>query len=144
MGYKNKLHQRLSQRGTKRNTRHGDWRQTYINCAGMCVASVDGWPCGEVENLELHEAWGENGNKNQTKFQQRLLLCNYHHARIDDNVHQKNFIEGQNNPSKLQDDVQLEIFFAGGLRVWYRKYRLNPRKTGSLVFSGPEVKEVKE
>ena len=110
MAYKNRERQALASRGGVRTFRHGNWRQTYIDCMGMCIAHVNGdpTPCGLVEGLELHEIWGESSGGSQVKFQQRILLCNLHHSLLEDRAHQTEFMLWQYRPSVLQQDITLD------------------------------------
>lgn len=144
MPYRNQERRQLSARGSVRTYRHGSWRQTYLDCLGMCVARVNGdtSPCGVVDGLELHEVWGENGDPTTTgKFQQRVLLCNLHHALVDDRVHQVEFILWQYRPSLLQEDVHLEVLVGGGYQSWLEKWGLDDSRSGCLLFDGPRVEE---
>ncbi len=143
MPYKNLERKSLVGRGATRTCRHGNWRQTYIDCLGMCIAHVnsDSLPCGEVEGLELHEVWGENSDADKGKFQQRVLMCNLHHALLEDRVHQAEFMLWQYRPSVLQVDVQLEIILAGGYDGWVKKWKLDDSRTGRLLFVGPSVED---
>ena len=143
MPYNNAYRRTLSNRGSMRTYRHGDWRQTYIDCAGMCIAKVNGddMPCGETDRLELHELWGENGDPTKGKFQQRVLICNLHHALIEDRGHQADLILDQYHPSVLQDDVRLEMLLAGGYDKWVKKWNLDDSRLGCLLFCGPHVED---
>ena len=143
MPYKNRERQKLSTRGSVRAFRHGNWRQTYIDCLGMCVAKVNGddVPCGAVDGLELHETFGENGHRNNPKFQQRVLLCNLHHALLEDRGHQAELILDQYKPSRLSEDVALELMLEGGYENWVKKWGLDDSRSGSLLFSGPLVED---
>ena len=134
---------KLSDRGSVRTMRHGNWRQTYIDCLGICVARVNGddMPCGAVEGLELHEPFGENGCRSDPKFQQRILLCNLHHALLEDREHQAEFILGQYKPSRLAEDVALEIMCEGGYPKWVEKWKLDDSRSGCLLFSGPTMED---
>ena len=66
------------------------------------------------------EGWGN-------KFQQRVLVCNFHHFV----EHVKDGFVGKVNPrpykSKLQDDVQYEMELHGGLEGWVKHYGLIQR-----------------
>ena len=141
MPYKNLGRRKLSTRGAVRTMRHGNWRQIYIDCMGMCVAKVNGddSPCGAVDGLELHETFGENSHRSDPKFQQRVLLCNLHHALLEDRGHQAGFILDQYRPSVLADDVELEIMVGGGYQKWVKKWGLDDSRSGCLLFSGPHV-----
>ena len=143
MPYKNFDRQRLVTRGSVRTRNHGNWRQTFIDCGGMYVARVNGdeLPCGEKEGLEFHEIWGENGDNDIGKFQQRILLCNLHHALIEDRAHQAEFMLWQYKPSRLTDDVGLEILLAGGYQKWVAKWKLDDSKSDSMLFKGPHVED---
>ena len=141
--YKNLYRRALVRRGATRKARHGNWRQTYIDCMGMCIARVNGddIPCGATEGLELHEEWGENGDKSRGKFQHRMLLCNLHHSLLEDRVHQAEFMLNQYRPSQLQEDASLEIMLAGGYVKWVEKYGLDDSRAGCMLFSGPKVRD---
>ena len=143
MPYKNFERRRLVGRCVVRTARHGNWRQTYVDCMGMCVARVNGddGPCGVVDHLELHECWGENGDLSKGKFQQRVLLCNLHHSLLEDRCHQAEFILGQYRPSRLQEDVQLEAMLAGGYDNWVKKWGLDDSRSGCASFTGPRVED---
>ena len=141
MPYKSLERRRLSHRGSVRTYRHGNWRQTYVDCLGMCTARINGdeMPCGAVDFLELHEIFGENDRRNDPKFQQRILLCNLHHALVEDRGHQTEFILDQYKPSRLSEDVSLEIILEGGYQKWVGKWKLDDSCSGRLLFSGPCV-----
>ena len=85
--------------------------------------------------------FGENGHRNDPKFQQRVLLCNLHHALIEDRGHQAELILDQHRPSCLQEDVNLEILIEGGYDNWVKKWGLDDSSAGSLSFSGPHVED---
>ena len=107
----------------RRTERHGNWRQVYLDCSGMCQYQVeDGIICGEVDTLEFHEIFGEAKN-GESKFQQRVLICNYHHH----DVHNGRFVNIRRFPSMLQFDVDLELKLAGSLANWIKKYKLIER-----------------
>lgn len=109
----------------------------------MCIAQVNrgGTPCGATEGLEIHETFGENGHRNDPKFQQRILLCNLHHALLEDRGHQAELIVGQYRPSQLAEDVALEMLVSGGCRKWVEKWGLDDSRAGCLFFSGPFVED---
>lgn len=133
----------LYNRGSVRTYRHGNWRQTYIDCMGMCVARVNGdaTPCGDIHGLELHETFGENGHCNDPKFQIRILMCNFHHALVEDRGHQASFILEQYKPSRLPEDVSREIEIAGGYARWVERWKLDDSREGCLTNSGPCVED---
>lgn len=142
MPYKDPELRRLSGRGSVRTVRHGNWRQTYIDCMGMCIAKVNGsGPCGEVHFLELHELFGENGHRSDPKFQIRVLLCNYHHSLIEDRGHQAEFMLWQYRPSILAWDVSREIELAGGYEAWVAKWNLDDSRFGCQADRGPYVED---
>jgi len=109
----------------------------------MCVARINGndTPCGATERLELHEVWGENGDPSKGRFQQRVLLCNFHHALLEDRCHQTEFILDQYRPSKLPEDVELEILLEGGYDNWVKKWGLDTSRVGCILFDGPRVED---
>lgn len=147
MPYKNNEREKLCNRAINRTRRHGNWRQTYVDCMGMCCAQVkedngEYYPCGQTEQLELHDQWGENHSSNgQGKFQKRFLICNHHHAIIDDRAHPTSLIEMQFHMSRLQEDVQLEMLLAGGYQKWVEKYHLDDSRAGCSLYEGPTIKE---
>jgi len=112
----------------------------------MCVARVNGdeLPCGKLDGLELHDVWGENGDSVGQKFQQRVLLCNLHHALIEDRYHQAELILGIYRPSMLQEDVQLEILLLGGYWNWVARWELDDTRSGCLLLVGPRVMEYEQ
>lgn len=108
----------------KREERHGNWRQIYLDCMGMCQYPVEeGVPCGETDSLEFHEQFGEAKN-GEVKPQQRVLLCNYHHWSI----HGEKWVNKRHYPSMLQTDVAIEIKLCGSLADWVAKYNLVERE----------------
>lgn len=120
--YRDPARQALAVRGYKRTCRHGNWRQTYIDCKGMCQYPVNSSICGATENLEFHEPFGEiHGAK--IKFQQRVLLCTDHHSELE-GVQVQEMIISKMRPSMLSSDVALEIYLAGSYRLWLDRYKL--------------------
>lgn len=143
--YKDPEMRRMVHRGNIRTFRHGNWRQTYIDCMGVCVAKVNGGRvCGEVEHLEFHECFGENGQRNDPKFQVRVLICPFHHSLVDDHYHQSSFISTQPNPSRLAEDVDTEMRLVGGYDGWIKKYKLDDSRFGCLAGSGPSVEDFED
>lgn len=128
-------------RTTQRTWRHGNWRQTYVDCGGICQGRIDGGICGNTELLELHEHFGEckNGSENeQAKLQQRVLLCftchkDYHEGYA--HLNERRYV------SKIHEDVAFEIAVAGGYQEWIRKYGLIDRYQPYVL---PEIKGVLE
>ena len=109
---------------------------------GVCIAKVNGGEvCGETYGLELHESFGENGERNDPKFQVRMLLCTFHHSLVDDHYHQSSFINVQPNTSYLAEDVCQEIRECGGYDKWLEKYKLDDSRFGCLANSGPHVED---
>lgn len=133
-----------SNRRHTRKFRHGNWRQTFIDCGGMCVArhDKDSLPCGERDFLEFHETWGENHDKDKTKFTKRILLCNYHHSLIDG--HNKELIKFQFKLSMLQQDINQEIESSGGYRGWVKRFQLDDSRFACLCFEGAIVPQSEE
>lgn len=120
MPYKDREAQRAFWRRTYRRRRHGNWRQVYVDCDGMCQFPVNGGVCGAVDDLEFHEQFGENGDG---RMQQRILYCNSHH----DEVHNDVTINERHYPTMLQADVGAEIEDAGGYRAWLDKFGLKEK-----------------
>lgn len=106
------------------------------------MAKVNGGEvCGETKGLELHECFGENGQRSDPKFQIRILLCSFHHSLVDDNYHQSSFISVQPNPSYLAEDVCKEIQVVGSYEAWLEKYKLDDSRCECLMNSGPHVED---
>ena len=103
-------------RMAKRAFRHGkNWRQVYINCGGMCLL------CYEVDGLEFHEPFGED-KFGWNIFQSRVLLCHDCHM---DKEHENLFTESPYlKPSRLQEDVNIEILIHGGYDQWIKDFKL--------------------
>lgn len=115
---------RYLRRVERRAERHGNWRQVYLDCMGMCQYPVEeGVVCGELDSLEFHEQFGES-KKGELKLQQRVLLCNYHHWSI----HGEKWCNKRHYPSMLQTDVQVEIKLCGSLANWIEHYNLIERR----------------
>ena len=115
-------------RGRIRTDRHGNWRQTFIDCAGMCQARMpSGEICGATDLLEFREPFGEYKNHrdgNQSKLQLRVLLCfNCHKAYHHGTAH----LNERRYAPKLQEDVAYEIARAGNIKAWMKKYNLLDR-----------------
>jgi len=108
----------------KRAKRHGNWRQVYLDCLGMCQFPIEeGVICGELEGLEFHEQFGEEKGE-EVKLQLRVLLCNYHHW----SVHGEKWVNKRHYPSMLQTDVNIEIKLCGSLADWVEHYGLIERR----------------
>lgn len=122
MPFKDKNRQALASRGNMRTYRHGNWRQTFVDCNGMCQYPVNGAVCGAIENLEFHEPFGEIHGA-IIKFQQRVLLCVEHHRELEGVPAQELFTENR-KPSRLFADVNLEIYLVGSYQGWLDKYSL--------------------
>jgi len=98
-------------------------------------------PCGAIDGLELHETFGENGHRADPKFQQRVLLCNLHHALVEDRGHQAEFILSRYTASCLALDIDLEVTCEGGFQNWVKKWGLDDSRLGCLLYSGPCVED---
>jgi len=98
-------------------------------------------PCGEVDGLGFHDVWGENDDPAKGKFQQRVLLCNLHHSLLGGRARQTEFILWQYRPSRLSEDVALEMMLEGGYANWVKKWRLDDSRAGCRLFDGPQVKD---
>lgn len=116
--------QRFIVRGEHREKRHGNWRQVFLDCSGLCVYEVEpDVTCSELDGLEFHEIFRET-KKGENKFQQRVLLCNYHHW----SVHGEKWVNVRHYPSMLQTDVTIELYLCGGLVEWIAKFNLIDRR----------------
>lgn len=110
---KRKFQKRLSMR----TLRHGNWRQTFVDCGGMCLN------CYNVISLELHEPWGEN-KTGWAMFQFRILLCHDCHNDVHDGLfHGERYIR----VSLLAEDVNIEILMEGGYDNWIKNHGLMDR-----------------
>lgn len=120
---------RFMDRVEKREQRHGNWRQVYVDCMGMCQYPIESLGiCGELDGLEFHEQFGED-KKREGKFPKRVLLCNYHHW----SVHGEKWVNKRFYPSMLQIDVRIEMLLAGGYREWLTKYNLIEREVDNVI-----------
>lgn len=153
---------RWYERMRNRSRRHGkDWRQIFIDCGGMCIyPEDDGLPCGSTVNLEFHEVFMEIKNPDkqkrttraiQSKMQQRILLCPYHHniEHGKDNITGGNggySIEPHRNPNKsmLAEDVDIDILLSGGYQEWLNKYNIDDTRHSILLFSARVKQSVME
>lgn len=124
MPYANEDVAKLCRRNYNRTVRHGNWRQIYVDCQGMCQYSENGNDiCGETRSLEFHEIFGED-KKQEGKMQQRILLCEYHHSLFEGH----DLVKNRYYPSMLSEDVSLEVLLCGGWKKWLEKYNLIERK----------------
>lgn len=106
-----------------RDKRHGNWRQVFLDCQGMCQYPIaESKICGELETLEFHEQFGEAKGE-ELKLQQRVLLCNYHHW----SVHGEKWVNPRHRLSMLQADVGAEVLLCGSLANWVEHYDLIER-----------------
>lgn len=113
--------QTYANRCCMRTRRHGNWRQIYIDCDGMCQGAIeDGTICGEQDTLEFHEMFGEDRN-GEGKMQLRILLCNGCH-RLQPHHH---CVNPRRYPSMLQDDIAFEIAREGSIDGWMERYNLH-------------------
>lgn len=120
---KGKYLKRYTDRIYRRQLRHNNWRQVYVDCLGMCQYPLDdGGVCGEVDTLEFHEIYGEAKN-GESRLQQRVLICNHHHWLI----HGKAWVNVRHYSSMLQFDVELEIKACGGYKNWLKEFNLIER-----------------
>lgn len=108
----------------RRNREYGNWRQTYIDCLGMCQFPLgDGVICGDTEDLEFHEIYLD-GCVGKGYVTQVVLLCNYHHWSI----HGEKWVNKRGYPSMLQYDIALEMAISGGYQNWLEKFNLKERR----------------
>lgn len=108
----------------KRTQRHPEWRQTYIDCTGMCQFPIEeGIICAELEGLEFHEVYILDDKNNLIRIYE-VLLCNYHHWSI----HGAKWVNERHYPSMLQFDIQLEIETYGSYQNWLKEFNLIDRR----------------
>jgi len=105
-------------RRNSRTRKHGNWRQMVIDAAGICLI------CWTSEYLEFHEPFGEDSGNG--KFQGRMLMCHHHHGEEHQGAHWRKGMEYL-TPSKLMDDVNIEIILVGGYDNWVKKFGLIDR-----------------
>jgi len=114
------LWQRYLERCSKRKRKHGNWRQVVIDCGGMCIWRENGKICGAVSNLQFHEPFGED-KLGWNIFQQRVLLCAYHHDIAEQHIFRDNRFSFA---SKLMEDISFEILLLGGYDKWVEEFNL--------------------
>lgn len=125
-----KLHetQTYASRCCMRDKRHGNWRQIYIDCDGMCQGVLAGDAiCGEQDTLEFHEMFGEDHN-GEGKMQIRILLCNDCHRLQPGHA----YVNERRWPSKLQADIAFEIAREGSVEAWVERYDLHAKDGSGL------------
>lgn len=116
MPYKDRETRLACLRNSARTRRYGNWRQTYIDCDGMCVGTKeDGSTCGELDDLEFHEDFAKNG------FVVVRLLCLRHHQQMHGTGITLN---PRHYHSRLQEDIEREIQGCGSYEAWKSKYHL--------------------
>lgn len=109
---KRKFQNRMAQR----TFRHGNWRQTYVDCGGLCLI------CFTTDNLEFHEPFGEDKN-GWGILQARILLCNLCHDKEHYGVRERRYVFA----SQLQVDVNIEVLLEGGYDNWIKNHGLMDR-----------------
>ena len=126
MPYKNKAYGLFRKRAYNRTRRHGNWRQTVIDCGMMCIYPVDDLPCGEIANLQFHETFGESSDG---RMQLRVLLCATHHDVIHDSTYN---LEPTNSYriSIVCEDIEREQYLYGGTEGWARYYNVDLTRFG--------------
>ncbi len=119
MPYKDPEIRGWMKRVSKRNKTHPGWRQIYIDSLGMCQYPDDKYGiCGNIL-IEFHEPFGES-RRNELKFQQRICLCRDHHTEM----HGESYNLPMIAPTKIHEDIDLEIYIAGGYQKWLKKFGL--------------------
>ena len=122
MAYADPVLRAYSKRVNKRTREHGNWRQLFIEAAGMCQYPDEHYGvCASIDGLEYHHSYGEfpewNGNG-------QVILCNLCHTKIHGDRQKFN----RQRPSMLIEDVEFEIARDGGLDQWMKRYNLNGDK----------------
>ena len=126
--YKNKEDHNQYNRNYRRTERHGNWRQIAIDNGFMCVYPVDELPCGELDNLQFHERFGE---ATDGRMQQRVLLCVDHHNLAHEdfyNIGPADFY----NTSHLTEDLISEQAQYSSTEEWAAKFDLDLSRFGIL------------
>lgn len=101
-----------------RTFRHGNWRQTFVDCGGMCIKCYN-YNSG---SLELHEPFGED-HFGWGMMQSRILLC----AVCHNEEHMGGFQDVNTKASQLAIDVDIEIELYGGYDNWIKRFGLIDR-----------------
>ena len=115
-------------RNYRRTERHGNWRQTAVDSGFMCIYPVDELPCGEIDNLQFHERFGE---ATDGRMQQRVLLCVDHHSLVHGdfyNIGPADFY----NTSHLTEDLLYEQTQFPSTAEWATKFGLELSRFGIL------------
>lgn len=126
--FKDKEYSKQYNRNYRRAERHGNWRQISIDSGFMCVYPVDELPCGELDNLQFHERFGE---ATDGRMQQRVLLCVDHHSQIHEdfyNIGPADFY----NTSHLTEDLLYEQAHFPTTEEWAAKFSLDLSRFGIL------------
>jgi len=111
-------------RMAKRTFKHGNWRQVWIDCGGMCIyRDIEGNICGAVDNLYFHEPFGEDHN-GWGMMQSRIILCGTHHHEEHNELFGGLDENWRGKYPVLNDDVQLEIWMHGSYDQWVKDFNL--------------------
>lgn len=110
----------------KRKERHGDFRQVFVDCGGMCVR------CHSVYGLEFHEPFGED-HKEEGRMQSRLLFCTKCHQNEHPGHAKGQLRLWEFKTSILAEDMDLEIFLHGGWDEWIKDFGLIDRFGINLI-----------
>lgn len=109
----------------KRKYKHGNWRQTVVDCACMCIV------CHVVDGLEFHEPFQED-KIGWGMFQQRVLLCHDCHTEEHHTLfHGDRYIK----VSHLSADVSKEMTRHGGYAQWIKDFELQDTFGRFLVYA---------
>ncbi len=131
--------QLLYNRMRNRTRRHGNFRQTLIDCAFQCVR------CAETAELEFHAPDGDDGhegwqgNGHAPDSAKRVTLCSHCHSTWGhfEQGEQARFI-GMHllDQSMLIEDVLAEVNKWGGFEKWLHFFKLDKSRLGVEL---PEV-----
>ena len=94
----------------------------------MCVFPIDDLPCGAIDNLQFHEAFGEASDG---RMQQRILLCDTHHDTVHGAVYD---LEPSDNYkySVVCDDIAIEQYLYDGTEKWAKHFEVDLARFGIL------------
>ena len=115
-------------RNYRRTERHGNWRQTVVDSGFMCIYPVDELPCGETDNIQFHERFGE---ATDGRMQQRVLLCVDHHSLAHGDFYNIGPADHYNT-SHLIEDIAYEQAQFPTTEEWAAKFDLDLSRFGIL------------
>ncbi len=114
---------RFQDRMSERKHRHGNFRQVWIDCAGVCIhKDENGFVCGSTKNIEFHEPFGED-KMGWNIMQARVLECFLCHCKEHPQLNGEP-LRCTSPGEILAEDIQLEIWMHGGWEQWIKDFGL--------------------